>query len=206
MFDSARVLRRRQRNSLDAFHDNFKSCTLFRSPNHFQLSFAFMSKLPGTCLPAELSHLNVFNLHHHRKLFKWYAEVWVTACFYWFLCYFPPAATKTSFFFWFCIRKEATKCLEKHSSGEVKRFSSKAFHFDSVVAALFSVFAPLTISPKSHQSPCSVTVATAGGSLLESCGDATCPLSSCVFPHTNWHQSNWLQRDSVSWWHIENRD
>lgn len=39
-----RVFCRLQRNSLDAFHDNFKSCALFRSPNHFQPSFAFISK------------------------------------------------------------------------------------------------------------------------------------------------------------------
>lgn len=44
MFDSACVLHHLQRNSLDAFHVNFKSCTLFRLPNHFQLSLAFISK------------------------------------------------------------------------------------------------------------------------------------------------------------------
>lgn len=110
-------------------------------------------------------------------------------------------------FFFVLYSKRSNKMSGETLQREVKRFSSKAFHFGSVVAALSSVFAPLTVSPKSHQSPCSVTAATAGGSLLESCGDAaTCPLSSCVFPHTNWHQSNWLQRDSVSWWHIENRD
>lgn len=55
----------------------------------------------------------------------------------------------------FCILKRSNKMSGETLQREVKRFSSNAFHFDSVVAALTSVFAPLTISSKITPKPVS---------------------------------------------------
>lgn len=73
-----------------------------------------------------------------------------------FFLTFRRQRRKQAFVFFVLYSKRSNKMSGETHQREVKRFSSKAFHFGSVVAALASVFAPLTVSPKSHQSPRSV--------------------------------------------------